>query len=313
MLSNTENTLTPEALARVLRAAAEPLRLRLLGLCAGPSASVSELARATGESEPNVSRHLKQLAAAGLLVRTRHGQRVEYTVAAPGALPGALGPMLLRWLDPADPALREANARLRAAAARPAPGPRLDDALVAVLGEDLRGDARRRRVLARCPWVELLAVLAGEAEELLPFARSASERVALRRWALSGGWAVRPANAAELDAGRRLAPRFDLFFEMVAPAVGDLRTPRDVQESLAASVAFARRMLVPSGVAWLAVDYDALESAAAGTSPPARLREVLGAAGFACQRLFPVEAGGRHLLVARAPCIAAPQSLSRTA
>jgi DNA-binding transcriptional ArsR family regulator len=316
MLSNRENQIAPEALARTLRAAAEPLRLRLLGLCVGRPASVSELAWALGESEPNVSRHLKQLASAGLLVRARHGQRVEYAVPAPapGGLPGAsLGPLLLQWLDPADPALREAEARLRAAAARPAPGPRLDDALVAVLGDDLRGDARRRRALARCPWFDLLALLAGEAEELLPFARSAPERAALRRWALAGGWAVRPANATELDAGRRLAPRFDLFFEMVSPPSGDSREPRDAQARLAASVAFARRMLVPSGVAWLAVDYDSLESAAPGESPPAKLRAALAAAGFACQRLFPVEAGGRHLLVARAPSLAAPQSLSRTA
>ncbi len=314
MLSNSENKIAPEAFARTLRAGAEPLRLRLLALCAGRSAAVSELAWATGESEPNVSRHLKQLAAAGLLVRTRHGQRVEYALPDPGRSPAAsLGSLLLQWLDPADPALREAGARLRAAAARPAPGPRLDDALLAVLGDDLRGDARRRRVLARCPWFDLLAMLAGEAEELLPFARSAAERAALRRWALSGGWSVRPARATELDAGRRLAPRFDLFFEMVSPAVGDSRATGDVQESLAASAAFARRMLVPAGVAWLAVDYDALESEATGGSPPARLRAVLDAAGFACQRLFPVEAGGRHLLVARAPSLASPHSLSRTA
>lgn len=314
MLSNAEISTSPESLARVLRAAADPLRLRLLGLCAGRSASVSELAWATGESEPNVSRHLKQLASAGLLLRSRQGQRVEYIVPPSGGPPGAsLGPLLLKWLDPADPVLCSAGTRLRAAAARPAPGPRLDDALVAVLGNDLRGDARRRRVLARCPWVDLLALLAGEAEELLPFARAASERAALRRWALAGGWPVRPANAADLDAGRRIAPRFDLFFEMVSPEAGASRASGPAQDPLAASVAFARRMLVPAGVAWLAVDYDALESAAVGESPPARLRAVLGAAGFACQRLFPVEAGGRHILVARAPSVASPQTLSRTA
>lgn len=289
----------------MLRAAADPLRLRLVALCAERPTAVSELAGALGESEPNVSRHLKQLAVAGLLVRTRQGQRVEYAVAAPDGRPGAaLGSLLLQWVDPADAALREARARLRAAAARPRPGPRLDDALVAALGDDLRRDASRRRVLVRCPVTDVLDLLAGESSELLPFARSARERAALRRWALAAGLPVRPATAAELEAGRRLAPRFDLFFEMLAPSTGD---------SLTASVAFARRMLLPSGIAWLAVDYDALESAAGGPSPPARLRAALGAAGFACQGLFPVEAGGRHLLVARAPSVASPQSLSRTA
>jgi DNA-binding transcriptional ArsR family regulator len=304
VLSNSEKQ-TPEALARVLRAAADPLRLRLVALCAARAAAVSELAGALGESEPNVSRHLKQLAASGLLVRARHGQRVEYAVAAPvGPAAAALGSLLLQWIDPADAVLREARARLRAAAGRPASGPRLDDALVAVLGHDLRRDASRRRVLVRCPWTDLLDLLASESLELLPFARTAPERAGLRRWALAAGLPVRPATAAELEAGRRLAPRFDVYFEMISPGTGD---------ALAVSVAFARRMLLPSGVAWFAVDYDALESAAGSPSPPARLRAALGAAGFACQGLFPVEAGGRHLLVARALGAASPQSLSRTA
>lgn len=312
MLSNSAKQWSPEALSRLLRAAGEPLRLRLIALCAARAASVSELAGALGESEPNVSRHLKQLAAAGLLVRTRLGQRVEYAGAAPGA-GAALGPLLLQWLDPADPALREAQARLRAEAARPAAGRRIDDVLLATLGEELRRDAVRRRVLARCPWTELLDLLAGEAAELLPFARTAPERAALRRWALAGGLAVRPATAAELEGGRLPLPAFDLYFEMVSPVAGGTAPEADAPAALAAAAALARRMLIPAGVAWLAVDYDALESTVGAGSPPAQLRAALAAAGLACQRLFPVEAGGRHLLVARAPRLAAPQSLSRTA
>src|SRR5256885_13873387 len=40
--------------------------------------SVSDLAQALRQSEPRVSRHLKILCEAGLLVRLRHGQWVDY-------------------------------------------------------------------------------------------------------------------------------------------------------------------------------------------------------------------------------------------
>ena len=77
MLSNS-TTQDSVALATCLRAVSDPARLRLLRLCADRPTSVSELSLATGESEPNVSRQLKQLATAGLLQRVRRGQRVEY-------------------------------------------------------------------------------------------------------------------------------------------------------------------------------------------------------------------------------------------
>src|SRR5205085_4986520 len=61
-----------------LRAAGEPTRLRLLALCADGAWSVSDLAQALRHSEPRVSRHLRILCEAGLLVRVRHGQWVDY-------------------------------------------------------------------------------------------------------------------------------------------------------------------------------------------------------------------------------------------
>ena len=50
-----------------LRAVAEPTRLRLLALCAEGEFTVSELTQIVGQSQPRVSRHLKQLSDAGLL------------------------------------------------------------------------------------------------------------------------------------------------------------------------------------------------------------------------------------------------------
>src|SRR2546429_242705 len=68
----------PPVLMRWLRAAGEPSRLRLLALCAEGALSVSDLAHALKHSEPRVSRHLKILCEAGLLIRLRHGQWVDY-------------------------------------------------------------------------------------------------------------------------------------------------------------------------------------------------------------------------------------------
>jgi ArsR family transcriptional regulator, lead/cadmium/zinc/bismuth-responsive transcriptional repressor len=71
-----------ESLAGLLRALSDPCRLRLLVLCAERPAAVSALAAALEETEPTVSRHLKALAAVGVLRRVRRGQRVEYSRAA---------------------------------------------------------------------------------------------------------------------------------------------------------------------------------------------------------------------------------------
>jgi ArsR family transcriptional regulator len=61
-----------------LRAVAEPTRLRLLALCAHGDLTVSELTQVLGQSQPRVSRHLKQLCDAGLLERLPEGSWVFY-------------------------------------------------------------------------------------------------------------------------------------------------------------------------------------------------------------------------------------------
>ena len=60
-----------------LRAAGEPTRLRLLGLCARGEFTVSELTQMLGQSQPRVSRHLKLMCDAGLLERFREGTWVS--------------------------------------------------------------------------------------------------------------------------------------------------------------------------------------------------------------------------------------------
>lgn len=70
-------------LAAVLRALAEPGRLRLLSLilaAPGGEVCVADLVIALELSQPTVSHHLKVLSDAGLLLRQRRGSWVWYSV-----------------------------------------------------------------------------------------------------------------------------------------------------------------------------------------------------------------------------------------
>lgn len=73
----------PEAdqLAALLKAIAEPTRLRLLSLVAaheGGEACVCDLTDPVGLSQPTVSHHLKVLVDAGLLIREKRGVWAYY-------------------------------------------------------------------------------------------------------------------------------------------------------------------------------------------------------------------------------------------
>jgi ArsR family transcriptional regulator, arsenate/arsenite/antimonite-responsive transcriptional repressor len=77
-----------EALASVLKAIADPTRLRLLSLVAAHEdreACVCELTEPVGLSQPTVSHHLKILVDAGLLTRDKRGVWAYYAI-VPGAL-----------------------------------------------------------------------------------------------------------------------------------------------------------------------------------------------------------------------------------
>ncbi|WP_331272421.1 ArsR/SmtB family transcription factor [Motilibacter aurantiacus] len=77
LLSPTE----AERLAVLLKAVAEPTRLRLLSLVAaheGQEACVCDLTEPVGLSQPTVSHHLKVLVDAGLLEREKRGVWAYY-------------------------------------------------------------------------------------------------------------------------------------------------------------------------------------------------------------------------------------------
>ncbi len=67
-----------EFLLSALRAAGEPTRLRILAILALGELTVSELTQVLLQSQPRISRHLKLLADAGLIVRYPEGSWVFY-------------------------------------------------------------------------------------------------------------------------------------------------------------------------------------------------------------------------------------------
>ncbi|MCH8896358.1 MAG: metalloregulator ArsR/SmtB family transcription factor, partial [Proteobacteria bacterium] len=86
--------LTSPALLAGLKAAAEPTRLRLLRICAQGELTVGEITRVIAQSQPRVSRHLKILCDAGLLVRFRERHWVFYRVPLSGSEAELVGNIL---------------------------------------------------------------------------------------------------------------------------------------------------------------------------------------------------------------------------
>ncbi|WP_067820137.1 ArsR/SmtB family transcription factor [Actinomadura kijaniata] len=86
----------PEDLLGLLRSAADPTRLQVLGLLAARPRSTREIAGLVGLTEAAVSRHLKVLAEAGWVSAERHSYYVYYHLVrdARGRLTDALGDIL---------------------------------------------------------------------------------------------------------------------------------------------------------------------------------------------------------------------------
>src|SRR3954447_12299134 len=95
----TREPLTADAAERIaplLKAIADPVRLRLLSIVASHAngeACVCDLNDAFDLSQPTISHHLKLLHEAGLLQREKRGVWVYYRLGgrAPAALPALLG------------------------------------------------------------------------------------------------------------------------------------------------------------------------------------------------------------------------------
>ena len=83
-----------ENLLSALRAAGEPTRLRILAILALGELMVSELTQVLLQSQPRISRHLKLLADAGLVLRYPEGSWVLYRLHENAALSDLLGEII---------------------------------------------------------------------------------------------------------------------------------------------------------------------------------------------------------------------------
>jgi len=112
-----------ETLLTALRACAEPTRMRLLALAARGSFCVMDFTEILAQSQPRLSRHLRLLHEAGLLLRVREGANVWLALPASETAAGSLVRALLDRLGEDDPVLaadRREAARVLAERARAA-------------------------------------------------------------------------------------------------------------------------------------------------------------------------------------------------
>jgi ubiquinone/menaquinone biosynthesis C-methylase UbiE/DNA-binding transcriptional ArsR family regulator len=111
-MSQTE-ALSFEQLNAVLRGAAEPTRLRILALLAEMDLTVSDLTEILRQSQPRISRHLKLLAEAGLVERSREGSWAFFRMPQENGS-ADLARALIARLDPNDAVSARDRERLSA-------------------------------------------------------------------------------------------------------------------------------------------------------------------------------------------------------
>lgn len=99
-------------LLTALKALADPTRLVLLAVLEHRELSASELTEILGQSQPRVSRHLKILAASGVITRTQEGASAFFSVARDGT-GAALAQSILLLIDPNLPDMTRARERLQ--------------------------------------------------------------------------------------------------------------------------------------------------------------------------------------------------------
>lgn len=101
-----------DSLLKQFKALSDPIKVRIVSLCAAAECSVSELTAVTGQSQPRISQHLKQLCDVQLLRRFRDGHFVYYRVPIKGGEP-MLRRRLLALLPDDEPQFESDKKRLR--------------------------------------------------------------------------------------------------------------------------------------------------------------------------------------------------------
>ena len=309
---------SPATLVTWLRAAGEPSRLRLLVLCADTALCVSDLAQALRQSEARVSRHLKILCDAGLLERLRQGQWVHYRLAG-SAEAASFVRGLLGQLDRRDRELLQdaMAARVSATARAETHAPavvesRLGRALAGFLTAGGFGSPKGDVLVMGVTHPELLECAARAARRCMALVPSRRAAQGARAFAARRGFTCEVLQAASPGA-LGAAEDFARVGASLSAVLLD-HAPAD-PEALAPLIDEARRVLGPAGRLWIFEPYEALASARGRVveHPLARLRRLLGAARFVCERLSPIEAEGEHVLAAVASVAAAAGAAAASA
>jgi DNA-binding transcriptional ArsR family regulator len=296
---------TTSDLVNWMKAAGEPSRLRLIALCSERDLSVTDLARAVGQSGPRVSRHLKILCEAGLLDRVRHGQWVHYRLAE-GEGAARFLQSLLAQIERAESVLKRDRQRARldrpgGSDAEVTAGSRRGRNLAAFVREQVPADRLESAWLIGTRHIELLEAASAIARTCTVFSPTQRGAQAVHRLLESRGMQCEVRATAALNALRSTTG--------VACVVADCLSMRAA--SLAPLLAGVRDALSEHGRLWLFIGYDALQESSGLENPLAQLRATLHAARFICERMSPIEADGEHLLAVYAtPMSVAARALS---
>jgi ArsR family transcriptional regulator len=291
-------------LLNLLKATADPTRLRLLALLAPGELTVGEITQILKQSQPRVSRHLKLLCDAGLLERFKEEHCVYYRLASLDDPPMRLH----EGLDANDADLRKDRERrdvVIAERARRATDRLAERTTVADVPDSLSGTVGGVLVdeLAAESVGDLLDVGTGAGFLLKTLAPAARRAVGVDRSIDALRLARSQVQGAGL--GRCVLRRGDMYKLAFGAAEFDTVTLGRVlshAQDPAAVLAEALRVLRPAGRLVLIDDFDALEESTR-MNPIAGVRRWLQAAGFKCERLRPIDTGTSHLLltIARRP------------
>ncbi len=283
-----------EGLAQ-LRAAAEPTRLRVLALLSRAELTVGEICDVLSQSQPRVSRHLKLLADAGLIDRSREQYWVYYRVPASGAGHEAVE-RVLDFVDPEDEVFirdrqrmeRVLTERARRAAAERAQDPRLSERIRGVLVSEL-GDEQIGALLDIGTGAgHMLELLAGRASRAVGVDVS-SDALRLARTNVYG--------AGLRHCELRREDMYDLTFDDASFDVVTIGRVLSAAEQPRAALKEIARILKDEGRVLLIDDFDALETLCDG-NPITTLREWFVKAGLQFVRVHPVDTEHGHLLIA---------------
>lgn len=285
----------------ILKAAAEPTRLRLLALLAHGELTVGEICAIVDQSQPRISRHLKLLTDAGLLDRFREQSWVYYRTPPKGAGRDTVA-QLLALVDASDSVLQRDRQRLQAVVAE-----RGRLAAEAATSAALPAEVDRILVeeLATQPIGALLDVGTGSGHVLSLLAAKASRAVGID----ISSEALRVARTRVHGAGLSHCElqRGDMYNLPFAAddfdtAIAD-RVLATADRPVAALTEIART-LHPGSRLIVVEDFERLAGLGLKSNPIATLRAWFMQAGLACDRIHPVDTDGGLLVVAVARRVA---------